>query len=125
MSGGAIGAMVLPPVAEALIRRAGWRTAFVALGGMVLVLGLPTVALFIRERDSPASGPDHRVHGVSVRDAMTSRAFWILVIVLFCSSIAQNGAIAHLSALLTDRGVSPAAARWRCRRWAARASSAG
>ena len=29
------------------------------------------------------------------------------MIVLFCSSIAQNGAIAHLSALLTDRGVSP------------------
>jgi MFS family permease len=38
---------------------------------------------------------------------MASRVFWILVIVLFCSSIAQNGAIAHLSALLTDRGVSP------------------
>ena len=37
---------------------------------------------------------------------MASRVFWILVIVLFCSSIAQNGAIAHLSALLTDRGVS-------------------
>ncbi len=28
------------------------------------------------------------------------------MVVLFCSSIAQNGAIAHLSALLTDRGVS-------------------
>jgi MFS family permease len=32
--------------------------------------------------------------------------FWILVVVLFVSSIAQNGAITHLSALLTDRGVT-------------------
>jgi predicted MFS family arabinose efflux permease len=37
---------------------------------------------------------------------MRSRAFWILVVVLFLVSIGQNGAITHLSALLTDRGVS-------------------
>jgi cyanate permease len=45
-----------------------------------------------------------------VRDGLRSRVFWILVVVLFFSSIAQNGALAHLSALLTDRGVSPAGA---------------
>jgi predicted MFS family arabinose efflux permease len=39
MSGGAIGAMVLPPVAEALIERVGWRAACVVLGGMVLAIG--------------------------------------------------------------------------------------
>jgi cyanate permease len=44
--------------------------------------------------------------GVSVRSAIATRAFWILVTVLFFSSIAQNGAIAHISALLTDRGVA-------------------
>ena len=31
--------------------------------------------------------------------------FWILVIVLFAQSIAQNGALTHMAALLTDRGV--------------------
>jgi len=107
LSGGAIGAIVLPPTADALIRLVGWRSAYLALGGMVLVVGLPTVALFIRERSLPSTGTDSRGEGVSVRDAMASRVFWIVVIVLFCSSIAQNGAIAHLSALLTDRGVSP------------------
>ena len=40
--------------------------------------------------------------------AIRTRAFWILVTVLFCTSIAQNGALAHMSALLTDRGVSAA-----------------
>ncbi len=106
MSGGAIGAIVLPPAADALIRLVGWRTAYLALGGMVLAIGLPTAALLIRERGSHSSGTHQQAEGASVRDATASRVFWILVTVLFCSSIAQNGAIAHLSALLTDRGVS-------------------
>ncbi len=36
--------------------------------------------------------------------------FWIVVIVLFFASIAQNGAATHLSALLTDRGVTASGA---------------
>lgn len=105
MSGGAVGAMVLPPLAEALIDALGWRGAFVALGGMVLVIGVPTVMRFVRERPQIES-PADAFAGSSVREAMASRVFWILVTVLFFSSIAQNGAITHISALLTDRGVS-------------------
>jgi predicted MFS family arabinose efflux permease len=98
--------MVLPPVAEALIQRFGWRTACVILGGMVLVIGVPTVVRFIREGPFAGSRAGARPAGASVRDGLQSRAFWIMVVVLFWSSIAQNGAITHLSALLTDRGVS-------------------
>jgi MFS family permease len=43
MSGGAVGAMVLLPVAQSLIDWLGWRGASVSLGAMVLVVGLPTV----------------------------------------------------------------------------------
>jgi predicted MFS family arabinose efflux permease len=109
MSGGAIGAMVLPPVAEALIEHVGWRSACAILGLMVLVIGLPAVAAFIRERphdlDGKTTGPSV-ADGTSVRDALTSRPFWIIVAVLFLTSIAQNGALTHLAAMLTDRGVS-------------------
>ena len=109
MSGGAIGAMVLPPAAEALIRMMGWRGAFAVLGGMVLVVGRargrpvhPRASLQLtRTRASTHTGVD------GAGSALRTRAFWILVTVLFCSSIAQNGAIAHIAALLTDRGVSP------------------
>jgi MFS family permease len=34
MTGGAIGAMVLPPLAEALIRKEGWQPTFAILGAM-------------------------------------------------------------------------------------------
>lgn len=113
MSGGAIGAMVLPPIAEALIQHVGWRAACVILGGMVLVIGLPAVAGFIRERPSELHGMpaghsgSMTSTGATVREALRSRPFWIVVIVLFLYSIAQNGALTHLVALLTDRGVSP------------------
>ncbi len=105
MSGGAAGAMVLPPIAEALIRRAGWRGACAILGGLVLAIGLPVVTRFIRERPAPI-GREARPAGASVREGLSSRVFWILVTVLFFSSIAQNGAITHIAALLSDRGVS-------------------
>ena len=46
------------------------------------------------------------LQGATLREGLTSRVFWIVVIVLFFSSIAQNGALTHMSALLTDRGVT-------------------
>jgi predicted MFS family arabinose efflux permease len=110
LSGSAVGAVVLPPIAQALIDAAGWRTAYALLGGMVLVVGLPGVLAFVRERPSTAAAPATTNDGATVREGLTSRAFWILMVVLFCSSIAQNGAITHLSPLLTDRGVSAAGA---------------
>jgi MFS family permease len=104
MSGGAVGAMVLPPATDALIHAVGWRQACVVLGAFVLVVGVPIVARFIRERPVER-GTATVLEGVSVREGVTSRVFWILVIVLFAQSIAQNGAITHMAALLTDRGV--------------------
>ena len=107
MAGGAVGAIVLPPAAQALIQSLGWRAAFAILGAMVLAVALPVVVPLVRER--PGFGRANRVEaeGVTVAQAMRSRAFWILIVVLFLFSIGQNGALAHLSALLTDRGVSP------------------
>ena len=106
MTGGAVGAIVLPPAAQALIGNLGWRGAFATLGAMVLAIGLPVVAPLIRERPGYDRERREEAGGASVAQAMRSRAFWILVVVLFLFSIGQNGAITHLSALLTDRGVS-------------------
>jgi predicted MFS family arabinose efflux permease len=106
MTGGAVGAIVLPPAAQALIGSLGWRAAFATLGAMVLAIGLPVVVPLIREKPGYDRERREGAGGSSVVEAMRSRAFWILVVVLFLVSIGQNGAITHLSALLTDRGVS-------------------
>jgi len=111
MTGGAFGAMLLPPLAEALIRAVGWRGAFAFLGAMVLVVGLPLGAR-VRKRGKTSNAREVLEAGATVREALRSRIFWIIVVVLFAASISQNGSIAHLSALLTDRGISTSRAAW-------------
>ena len=105
MAGGAMGAIVLPPLAEMLIRVTGWRTAFAILGAMVLSVGLP-LGWCVRERAATVRSRLAQANGATIREGLLSSAFWIIVAVLFCVSISQNGAITHLSALLTDRGIS-------------------
>jgi len=80
--------------------------AFLALGIIALSVGLPMVGFFVREKPGLRGNRETAAAGVSFQEGLRSRAFWILVAVLFLSSISQNGALIHLSALLTDRGVS-------------------
>ena len=105
LGGGAVGAMVLPPLAEALIHAVGWRASFAILGAGVLVIGLPC-GWRVRERSRAAHSVITPATGASVREGVRSRIFWIIVAELFLISISQNGAITHLSALLTDRGIA-------------------
>jgi MFS family permease len=111
MTGGAFGAMLLPPVAEALIRTVGWRGAFAILGAMVLVVGLPLGAR-VKQRERPKHLPVGGEPGSTAREGLRSRIFWIIVSVLFAASISQNASIAHLSALLTDREIPASSAAW-------------
>ena len=109
LSGGAFGAMVLPAVAQALIAATGWRMAYVVLGSSVLIIGLPLAAT-VRRRNDDVSISETHTGDVSVSAALRSRAFWIILVVLFAASLGQNGAITHLAALLSDRGISAATA---------------
>jgi len=106
MAGVGTGAMLFPPIAQGLIAGYGWRAAYVVLGSLVLLLGLPLTALFVREKPSGAMQAHAALDGTTVAQGVRSRVFWILIGTLFLSSISVNGAIAHLSPLLTDRGVA-------------------
>jgi len=108
MCGSALGAMILPPIAQRLVDTLGWRNAALTLGIAILAIGLPTVLGFVRERPGTRT-PDGRrtTTGATVAEGLRDYRFWIIVVVLFSISIAQNGSITHLSALLTDRGLHP------------------
>lgn len=107
MVGAGLGAMTLPVVAQSIISRWGWRAAYGSLAGLALLLGLPLSWRYIRERGmtAPTSAPIVR-SGVTRQKGLRSFAFWIVTAILFVSSISMNGAITHLSALLTDRGIT-------------------
>jgi predicted MFS family arabinose efflux permease len=100
--------MILPIVAQAVISRSGWRAAYLSLGVLALLLGLPLSWRYIVDRDAGREESAPLVHaGMTWQQGLRSFAFWIIVAVLFVSSISMNGAITHLSALLTDRGITP------------------
>ncbi|MFN0100625.1 MAG: MFS transporter [Bryobacteraceae bacterium] len=108
MAGTGIGSIVLPPLAQTLITGAGWRNAYLFLGGLVLLAGVPLTALYLRRSPAaPGLATIGAVPSTSVAAALRTRIFWILVATLFLSSIAANGAITHLAALLNDRGIAP------------------
>jgi MFS family permease len=105
VAGVGAGSMLFPWLAQRIIDAQGWRVAYQALGAIVLAMGIPLTALFVREHPG-SDGRAPTADGASVREGLGSRAFWLLVATLFLSSIAVNGAITHLSPLLTDRGIS-------------------
>jgi MFS family permease len=107
MVGAGLGAMILPVVAQSIISWSGWRAAYASLGGLALLLGLPLSWRYIREREVVGNKPAPAAHsGMTWQQGLRSSAFWIVTAILFVSSISMNGAITHLSALLTDRGLT-------------------
>ena len=107
MLGAGLGAMILPVVAQGVLGRFGWRSAYACLGGIALLLGLPLSLRYVVDR-----GAEHKnsevlpQSGMHWQEGLRSFPFWIIVTVLFIGSISMNGAITQLSALLTDRGIT-------------------
>jgi MFS family permease len=106
LAGASLSGIALPPVAQALISAWGWRIAWLVLGLSTLTIALPSALVFLRERPSPRDAGGALVPEVPVSRALRSRLFWTLVVVVFGGTIATNGALVHLVALLSDRGVS-------------------
>jgi predicted MFS family arabinose efflux permease len=114
MAGVGLGAMVVPQIARALIDWAGWRGAYVGLGALALAVAFPAVALAIHEpsahdRIGRTLSPLAR-SGVGAREAARSAQFWLMAATFLLAGAAINGANAHIVPLLTDRGLTPAAA---------------
>ena len=99
--------MILPVVAQNVMTRFGWRQAYLVLGVMSLLLGLPLSWRYIRERGSVQRESAPVEHsGKTWQQGMAAFPFWIIVAVLVVSAISMNGAITQMSALLTDRGIT-------------------
>jgi predicted MFS family arabinose efflux permease len=98
----------MPPLAQAFIGADGWRYAYLVLGMIVFLVPLPLVALFLRDAPTAKHASHERSH--SSTEALRTRVFWQMVVQFFLVSACVNGAMAHLSAMLTDRGTAPQAA---------------
>jgi MFS family permease len=120
MLGIGLGAVVMPTVAQTLIARFGWNTAYSTLGASVLLICWPTVACFLKEKPedlglvcdgatTTTSLPHNNGarHGFTTREAWRSRDFWIMVCAFILVSASVQGCVVHMAAMLSDKGLSP------------------
>ena len=112
------GAMIVPPFAQGLIARYGWHAAYAILGSLVLLIPIPVVAAILKEKPqdlglSPdgarpklGAAPLGDSPGLSRYDAWRSRTFWFMVCSFSLVSVSVQGCLVHMTALLTDLGIS-------------------
>ncbi|RKH60305.1 MFS transporter [Corallococcus llansteffanensis] len=112
LAGVGLGGILLPPTLQATIGVLGWRGAYAALGGAMLVLVLPTAFRFFDNAPAPVvSAVAVSSHGVAnLREAARTRTFWLLIAIFVLLGTMTLGISASLVPILTDSGLSPQAA---------------
>ena len=109
MAGAAAGAILIPPLATALIAHYGWRSTYLLLAAAAASLGLIPAVLFVHDapQSRQGSGASARPHppGLTGPAAARSSLFWLLLAGFFLFSLSVNGCVAHLIPMLTDRSI--------------------
>jgi MFS family permease len=110
MAGVGLGTAIVPALAGRLIDAFGWRMAWVALAIFVFALSVPAVVTFVKEPLKADRARhltlDKLLPGLTVKEAaLGTRTFWSLTFAFLLTAGAVNGTLAHIVALLTDRGV--------------------
>ncbi|HKQ64937.1 MAG TPA: MFS transporter [Methylomirabilota bacterium] len=118
------GMSLLVPGVTWLILTGGWRTAYIAIAGLVLVAILPVALWVIRESPEqmgltpdgvPVDAQTARAESrerVAATTAMQTLAFWQLAGSFFTCGFSMSLLSAHGIPMLTDHGYTPMFASW-------------
>ena len=128
------GLAVMPLVAQVITGAWGWETAWYALGAWTVAVGVvPTILLMARRPEDLGIEPDggsgrHEAGpqgpstrrpqsaqdeiNFTLRQAMRTRAFWLMVLFSFASFIVQAGVSLHQVPHFIDQGVPASTAVW-------------
>jgi MFS family permease len=110
-AGVGVGSALVPVIAAAMILQYGWRTAFVALAAIILVVTWPVAFFLLREApDAGAETLAKPVHGVPFDAAAKSAAFRLLALGFFLLGLSTTALITQQAPMLIDAGWSPARA---------------
>lgn len=124
--GAGVGGVIVTPVVAVLVEAIGWRATAQAIALGFLVIGLPAAAVIrpgrpeaygLRadgDRPEPPSVPSDPGSppmaplpdgDSTVRDALKSRTFWLLVAAWGLSGASTTAVAVHMVPLFTDRGI--------------------
>ena len=102
--GNAVGCMVMPVVAAAVMRASGWRDAYWTISAIVLVLGTISVVLLGNGRpDRAQTERSARTDGApAMRFGLT---FWLLVLTIGFGAGGTTVIFSHIVPILAERGI--------------------
>lgn len=112
------------PLSDALLHSLGWRTAILVLGLFLAAMTIPLHALILRFKPSTlgllpdgaaptvTSAATAATPGVTLREALRSRGFWLLTISFGLTALASSAIRVHLIQFLVGAGVAASTAAW-------------
>lgn len=110
------GTLVVPLLAAGGIDWWGWRTSYVLLAAIAVVVGVPAALLMEHSPERRGLLPDGAAHsgdgprvpvaGLNVRQALGSRPYWLLYSASFATSLGLFIPFAHLAPYARDHGFS-------------------
>jgi sugar phosphate permease len=116
------GLVSMPLIAQFAMSHGSWRTGWLAIGALTLLVGfLPTLLLLARRPEDVGLHPDGAPHApgaagaaaaspepdFSRRQAMRTAAFWLLLLYTVLVYPIQAGVSLHQAPHLIERGLSP------------------
>ena len=121
MAGIGLGAIIVPPIASWLISNYEWRTAYLILGGTVLVLTLLATQFLRRDPTKVGQMPDGQqeteqqqsqieTKGLSLKEAIGTKQLCIVCSMWLCFGFCLFSIMVHVVPHATDVGISPAGA---------------
>jgi MFS family permease len=119
-SGIGAGIFLVVPLCQALIEAVGWRWAFRVLAIICVAWIVPATAFFVRDAGDPARASDGprpvtsppvaaagTVGDVTLRAALVTLPFWLIVGAKFLGNTTSQMLLVHQAAYLVDHGIAP------------------
>lgn len=101
---GSVG-LVFPPLMGAATAAFGWRSTFVVMAALAI---LPLIVLlFVKLPPAAAKTADSELPGITPRQALRRREFWMLMVIFFLIGWALLTLVPHFVPMLIDSGVDP------------------
>lgn len=126
LTGTGFTAFLAPPLMTSIVAGSGWRAGYLAIAAGIVLLAMPVIFLWFRERaveagDATRAAADAgaapgleassaATPGVTLGEALRGRHFWIIALGFLFVCAAVTGVNANLVPLLTDAGLDAAAA---------------
>ncbi len=108
--GTSLAGFLVPQIARRVVEGLGWREVFPIVALLPLLIALPLAARFLRE-PAPHEKPDGltdsdgRVVGVTAKQALRDRRFWILWLSIGTIAFAYGGAHINMVQIVAQHGV--------------------